>query len=650
MRLFLLMLVLLFPATQDVPFIPPDRQPITAETASQIVQLGAINGGWSYADAVWSPDGSLIAVATRSGAAIYDPDDLYRAPIVLTDPTVNQVTDIWFTPDSRQVITANWDGLVSQWSIDSESIIQQWDDNSWKPLLGRIMYSPDGELSVSVENVMTIRDTQTGAEIMHRLGQPLRFDEEGNLYYQDRNEIKFWSRDTGESDLILYDPTIESAELSADLRLLITSHIATDGHSRSMSLWDFRLREIRASVPLPEDSRVYVSPDSHWIITADWLYRSEPQVWSVTDLLNNSDTQPRSLDLPERQPITTILFSPVDTRAVIIGWDGNHSNVEGDLWMINLDDLDAEPTVLRYAATDFALNNDGTRLLFMGNLWDLITGRELAFTNDTIWEINDTFTTAQTLEGIQYATRRSTCEHYADACPNGFTVMRWDIVSGEQIGIETVEAYNSSPAATPAQVLSPDGRLRILQAEYAREFDVYDAVTNELLYTHATYDLPINVPPLFSPDSQLLAIKWGEWGSANFEIIDAATGEQQIVIEGIERHIRGMAFSPDSSLFAFTDGSHIRIWQSGRLDDFTISSIPADRTAHFVDINFWDDGELLVGVFEDYDNMPIYMTYLWSMRNSVEITQLRGRIELNQANLLLTSDRGVMHIWGIPAS
>lgn len=65
-----------------------------------------------------SPDGNLIAIASRIGAWIYDAHT-YRFLSLIGINGTGILSEIAFSPDSRRIATADWDGITKLWDIET---------------------------------------------------------------------------------------------------------------------------------------------------------------------------------------------------------------------------------------------------------------------------------------------------------------------------------------------------------------------------------------------------------------------------------------------------------------------------------------------------------------------------------------------------
>ena len=88
-----------------------------------------------------SPDGNMIAVATRIGLWIYNAhtEDFIRLIAVEGTGLLSRVT---FSPDSTQVATGDWDGIVSLWDVSTGAKLTTFKN---KDYVISVAFSPDGK-------------------------------------------------------------------------------------------------------------------------------------------------------------------------------------------------------------------------------------------------------------------------------------------------------------------------------------------------------------------------------------------------------------------------------------------------------------------------------------------------------------------------
>ncbi|MCY3723203.1 MAG: hypothetical protein OXG97_13355 [Candidatus Poribacteria bacterium] len=67
-----------------------------------------------------SPDGNVIAVVTRIGVWLYDVHTYCFLSLIGIKGT-GMLSKIAFSPDSKRIATADWDGVTKLWDIETSS-------------------------------------------------------------------------------------------------------------------------------------------------------------------------------------------------------------------------------------------------------------------------------------------------------------------------------------------------------------------------------------------------------------------------------------------------------------------------------------------------------------------------------------------------
>jgi WD40 repeat protein/serine/threonine protein kinase len=274
-----------------------------------------------------------------------------------------------------------------------------------------------------------------------------------------------------------------------------------------------------------------------------------------------------------------------------------------------IDDAADHKTVTRLAgpfqgATCGAFSADGARIAAGFNngavkVWNASTGKHL-----------------MTLAGLRHYIsavsisadgRRVAAASRADLAADGGSrtrpanepdrVIIWDVASGSivsQIVGSNVEQVNSL-------VLSADGR-RFLTGSGILFARLWDSESGQLLHTLSTMQGFTNwgTTVAMSPDGRWAAyahsINVGSAGDSAVQLFDTATGQLAFRLEGHQRTIRNLAFSPNSRRLASAGYDEtVRVWDMATGQE--VLSRPAPRGV--VDLGFSRDGRRLTAVAAD---------------------------------------------------
>ncbi len=182
--------------------LPTTAKPITAANASQLASLGQL-GRDDIRDALWSPDGSTIALLGTHGVWLYD-DPTLSLPPHLLDIANGTLNAMLFSPDSRYLVLAvknetNHDFGVRFWDLQSDTVARVLKGHT-APVTA-MDFSADGRLLATGSADLTVR---------------------------------LWNVETGEQVRVLWDHVddVLSVDFSSDTHLLVSA-----GDSM-MRLWD----------------------------------------------------------------------------------------------------------------------------------------------------------------------------------------------------------------------------------------------------------------------------------------------------------------------------------------------------------------------------------------------------------------------------
>jgi WD40 repeat protein len=99
-------------------------------------------GAWT--EIAFSPDGRLLAVASRIGVYLYDAANLTETGFLPTDDFVWSVA---FSPDSRLLAAGAGDGAVRLWDVARGALVRTLAEHTVS--VRSVVFSPDGRLLAS---------------------------------------------------------------------------------------------------------------------------------------------------------------------------------------------------------------------------------------------------------------------------------------------------------------------------------------------------------------------------------------------------------------------------------------------------------------------------------------------------------------------
>lgn len=129
-------------------------------------------GEFTYATAIdWSIEGNIIAVGKLTGEVYFlntETKEIEESFMAHTDV----VTDITWSPNNKQLLTASLDGTLKRWDVKSQSLLDIVSINEDSRVL-QVDWHPNGyefaysnlEKSVAFETMITLDDVRTRTEI-----------------------------------------------------------------------------------------------------------------------------------------------------------------------------------------------------------------------------------------------------------------------------------------------------------------------------------------------------------------------------------------------------------------------------------------------------------------------------------------------------
>lgn len=161
----LLLILIMFPflsthAQENPDFPLPPLEPITAENADRLVQVGRLGNG-VVREMAWSPDGSTLAIATSLGVWVHDADHPDDPPVLLEmDAGASSVA-----ASNTLIAAGSDDGTVHVWDIDTQEQRARLEGHLY--YVGSITFSADGSLLASGDNSGIVRlwDMETMGEL-----------------------------------------------------------------------------------------------------------------------------------------------------------------------------------------------------------------------------------------------------------------------------------------------------------------------------------------------------------------------------------------------------------------------------------------------------------------------------------------------------
>jgi WD40 repeat protein/serine/threonine protein kinase/class 3 adenylate cyclase len=416
------------------------------------------------------------------------------------------VNTAWFSPDSRLVVTACWDGAARVWDVRSG-------EPAAPPMhheLGVMQaeFSPNGRwvVTASWDKSARVWDAATGQP----LTPPLRHS--GGVF---------------------------QAHFSPDGR-----RIATASEDRTARVWDAATGEpVTAPLRCKTKALVYnavFSPDSRWVLTGQENEAAE--IWDAS-------TGELVLTMPHETPVSEALFSPAGRSVATISgefvrfWNPATGKETGPRLHI-----------ASYYGSSLQFSADGRRIL------------AVAGESAQVW---DTTTREPISPFLKHYNPNPDPYHLAALSPDGrwvatagneSSVRVWDATTGEPV----TPCLAHSSAAAPQVCFSPDSQM-LLVASSDHTVRLWDL--SELRPPAPPAPAPSVVNRVArSPDGRRLVIACGA-GAA--QVIDTATGKPTTPLLkhdiGADKlsSVLDCCFSPDGTRVATaSDNGSARVWDA----------------------------------------------------------------------------------------
>lgn len=214
------------PLAQPTPIPLNVLAPITVENAAQLTKVMTLGNG-AINNAVWSPDGRTIAVATSRGLYLHDSGDLSAAPRLLGNQEEAVASIVYDAEGTR--IAGIRDGSIQVWDAQTGEVLHRIEtDNEAFSVLG-------------------LKDQQVASQYCTKQ-DPITGCTEMNIF--------FWDLTTGEQTLTFEKTWFRAPRLSRDWSVMVYS------------------RETMDEAPKPSEVTLHIvdlaSGEETAVISADW--------------------------------------------------------------------------------------------------------------------------------------------------------------------------------------------------------------------------------------------------------------------------------------------------------------------------------------------------------------------------------------------
>ena len=556
----------------------------------------------------YSPDGTLLAVASSIGTWIHDAATGQELEL-LTGHTA-RVKCVAFSPDGKTLASGGTDQIIRLW--DTQTGILRQSLTGHTSSVSSVVFGSDGTslASGSSDNTIRLWDAQTG-ELQKTLKGHTKgvlsmvFGPNGKTLASggEDNTLWLWDVETGtlQKTLNLIEHTEETTEMafSPDGRTLAS--LGSDfGWDTPIRLWDVETGELQKTLKGQERDVVYdmaFSPDGKTFASA--MDNGTVRLW-------RTQTGERHRILTGHKDIVfSVAFSP-DGRTLT---SGSHDGTLR-LWDRETGELRSTHTGYTSEVLSVAFSPDGKTLASaLGNdtlgLWDAQTGT-----------LRHTLKVRQNADTIKSVTFSPDGKVFAGG-GYGNVVHLWHAETGERQN--TLGGQHKEPVESVA--FSVDGTV-LASASWDKTVHLWDTQTGELRNTLSGHTDWVN-SVAFSPDGTTLASASNDM---TIRLWDTQTGELRRTFTGHKDAINSVAFSPDGKMLASgsgyifardtsgSQGKTIRLWD---VETGTIRrTLPAQKD-EVLCVAFSPDGKVLAASQDK-------IIQLWDIQTHTILRTLEG--------------------------
>ena len=586
--------------------LPLSRAVISPENTDQMVALAQWGMG-VLERAVYSPDGSLLAVASSLGVYLYDTETMEQVQFIETDVWTRDVafspdgtllaiasrdsgiqlrrvsdgalqdtlvghkgwvSSLAFSPGGEMLVSGSWDKTVCLWRVPDGELVRVLEGHTGE--VTSVAFTPDGQVVASASDDKTVRLWQASdGALLHVLeghegyvnGLALSPDGEMLVSGSEDGTVRFWQVSDGK---LLRTFEVEGSFGTTRVKGVALS---PDGEMLAIGTWDKSVRLWRTSTGegvyrLDEHTGavkgVAFSPDGEMLLSVS--DDDTVRLWKAADgtLLHTLAGFTDSVEYVAFSPDGAVLASAASYNTVRL------RAMDGVDWRVLANDAGD--------TAGLAFSPDGE--LLASASWS-----EIDF-----WQVHDG-SLLQALKRDQVSGVKSLA-----FSPDG-SVLAVGLVDGVvqlwQVSDKTL-LFTWEPHADDVISLafSPDGKLLATGSadETARVWEISDRTRVFELSGYTFWVSSI----AFSPDGSILATaSWDE-----ISLWQTLDGTQVRVLEGHEGQIKRVAFSPDGGLLASaSDDGTLRVWRVS--DGAMLRQINA-HTSYVSDVAFSPDGTFLV--------------------------------------------------------
>ena len=549
----------------SIVYIPPSFAQDYTQWELPENAIARLGKGWI--DAMqYSPDGTVLAVATSVGIWLYDTETYQETALLARNN--KGVAGLVFSPDGATLASAERLGDITLWDVKARKPKKTGLYNS--SIDHKLVFNLDGKIfahakfkEIYLYNAVTGKTKHVLKEhsdyVTSIAFSPVR---QTLASGSEDKTIYLWDVDTGKLKLTLegHPDEVTHVSFSPDGDTLISV-------SKDMTIycWDISIGErkktladkglITNQLDKPETvERVSFSPDANILATIG--FNNTIRLWDTTtgtliQTFPSQDTDKQEKDYFKN--IEGVFFSP-DNRTVV----GLADYGKIRIWDVNTGE---RKSLSEYPGDvmEVCFSPDGKTLatgIFGGiiRLWDVNTGKH-----------------KKTLSHISTRYNRRFAHDLKPLSPDGKkfvfgdssgTVYLWDADTKKEMSLSGMDYNAIEYRYSTRTIISPDSQtLASWQADEGMNIRLWDITSGKHKRTLREHKSRVKTV-VFSPDSSMMA-SWSSEGDTTIRLWDVATGRHKRTLKGHTKMVEDVSFSPDGETLASggLDGT-IRIWNS----------------------------------------------------------------------------------------